>query len=120
MAADLAFRVPVSRIVRPGSARARAWNKTVQAVVRRDSRGRLPFFCECGMESCRDSVWLTLREVRDAIEGGELLIGAHFFQELEARAAVSQRGGRLGAAEAAPELTPSEYAAAVDGGSSSL
>jgi hypothetical protein len=38
------------------------------------------------MESCRDNVWLTLREeARDAIESGELIIGTHFFQELEAR-----------------------------------
>jgi hypothetical protein len=41
------------------------------------------------MESCRDSVWLTLREAHDAIESGELLIGAHFFEELRARAVLS-------------------------------
>ena len=41
------------------------------------------------MESCRYSVWLTLREARDVIESGELIIGAHFFRELEARAGLS-------------------------------
>lgn len=86
MSAGLAFTSHASRILRPGSARARAWNRRIQAVVRNESPGRLPFFCECGMESCRYSVWLTLPEARDVIESGELIIGAHFFQELEARA----------------------------------
>lgn len=85
MSAGLAFRPRASRISRPGSQRARVWNHRILAVVRRDSPGRLPFFCECGIESCRDNVWLTLREARDAIESGELIIGTHFFQELEAR-----------------------------------
>ena len=89
MSAALTFRPHAPRIVRPSSARARAWNQRIQAVVRHDSPGRLPFFCECGMASCRDSVWLTLRDARDAIEGGQLIIGTHFFQELEARAALS-------------------------------
>lgn len=60
--------------------------------MRHDSPGRLPFFCECGMESCRHSVWLTLREARDVIQSGELIIGAHFFQELEARASLAAAG----------------------------
>lgn len=89
MSAGLAFRPHGSLIGRPGSARARVWNQRIRAVVRHDSPGRLPFFCECGIESCRDNVWLTLREALDAIESGELIIGAHFVQELEARGLLS-------------------------------
>jgi len=91
----LEFRCHGSRIVRPGSAQARAWNRRIQAVVRHDSPGKLPFFCECGIEYCRYSVWLTLREAREVIESGELIIGAHFFEELEARAALGSGSSGL-------------------------
>ncbi len=70
---------------RPGSARARAWNRKIQAVVRPDTRGKLPFFCECGMEYCHSSVWLTLQEARDLIDGGGPIIGSHFLREVETR-----------------------------------
>jgi hypothetical protein len=74
-----------ARRVRPRSARARAWNQQVRAVVRIDTREALPFFCECGIDHCQSSVWLTLQEARDLIENGLPIIGAHFFEELEAR-----------------------------------
>jgi hypothetical protein len=54
-------------------------------MIRPDTTGKLPFFCECGVEHCRDSVWLTLQEAGEVIEAGGLLIGAHFFRELGAR-----------------------------------
>ena len=69
----------------PGSGRARAWNRRVCAVVHPETLGTLPFFCECGMGYCRGTVWLTLREANEAFEQGRLIIGAHFFRELEAR-----------------------------------
>jgi hypothetical protein len=72
------------RVVRPESARARAWNQRVWAVVRPDTLGPLPFFCECGMEYCRSSVWLTLEEATEVIERGGLIIGGHFRRDLEA------------------------------------
>jgi hypothetical protein len=72
-------------MVRPGSARARAGNEKIRAAVRADTSGTLPFFCECGMGYCRSSVWLTLQEARDLIESGGLIIGTHFFAELQAR-----------------------------------
>ena len=74
-----------SRIVRPGSARARAANQRIRAVVRADTPGSIPFFCECGLDYCHSSVWLTLQEARDLIESGGAIIGAHFFAELQAR-----------------------------------
>lgn len=73
------------RLVRPGSVRARAWNQKIRAVVRAETPETLPFFCECGLEHCSRSVWLTLQEARDLIENGRLIVGAHFFEELEAR-----------------------------------
>jgi hypothetical protein len=74
-----------SRLVHPASARARAANEKIRAVVRSDTPGKLPFFCECGMDYCHSSVWLTLQEALDLIDSGRLIIGAHFFAELEAR-----------------------------------
>jgi hypothetical protein len=47
---------------------ARAWNQRVRAVVHPQTLDKLPFFCECGMDYCHDSVWLTLQEARDLIE----------------------------------------------------
>ena len=70
---------------RAGSARARAGNQIIREVVRGDTPGTLPFFCECGMDYCNRSVWLTLQEARDVIESGSLIIGAHVVRELEAR-----------------------------------
>lgn len=72
------------RIVPPRSARARAWNQRIRGVVRPETPGKLPFFCECGMDYCSQNVWLTLHEARDVIEGGGLMIGAHLFRDLEA------------------------------------
>lgn len=69
------------RLVRPGSVRARAWNQKIRAVVRAETPETLPFFCECGLEHCSRSVWLTLQEARDLIENGRI-VGAHFFEEL--------------------------------------
>jgi hypothetical protein len=74
-----------SRIVRPGSARARAWNEKVGEVVSANTPGELPFFCECGMDNCRSSVWLTLHEARGLIESCALIIAPHFFGALETR-----------------------------------
>lgn len=86
MSAALAFnRRRGSRPVRPGSARARAWNEKIREVVSADTLGELPFFCECGMDNCRSSVWLTLHEARGLIDGGGSIIGSHFFGALEAR-----------------------------------
>jgi hypothetical protein len=73
------------RLVRPGSARARAWNEKIRAVVRTGTPEALPFFCECGMDYCRSTVWLTLREASGVIESGGPIIGPHFFAELGAR-----------------------------------
>ncbi len=75
----------VSGIVRPGSRRNRASNLRIRATIRPDTQGKLPFFCECGMDHCRDSVWLTLTEANKLMDEGGLLIGAHFVQELRAR-----------------------------------
>jgi hypothetical protein len=72
-------------LLRPTSARARAWNQKIRAVVRPETPGELPFFCECGMDYCQGSVWLTLQEALDRIESGGLIIGAHFFGEREAQ-----------------------------------
>ena len=80
MSAAVDLGRPAARTVRPGSARARARNQRVRAVVRADTPGKLPFFCECGMEYCQTSVWLTLQEVRDLVELGEAIIGDHFSQ----------------------------------------
>lgn len=85
MSAAIASRPRASRIGRAGSARARARNRRIQAVIRQDTPGALPFFCECGLESCRSSVWLTLQEAAEAIERGELIIGDHFRRALAAR-----------------------------------
>lgn len=79
------IRRHASRIVRPSSALARAGNERIRAVVRPDTPGKLPFLCECGLDYCHSSVWLTLEEARDVIEAGGLIIGAHFLRELEAR-----------------------------------
>lgn len=57
-----------SRNVRPGSARARACNQRIRALLRPDSGGRLPSFCECGMEDCRGNVWLTLPGASDVMD----------------------------------------------------
>ena len=46
------------------------------------------------MDSCRRFVWLTLREARDVIESGELIIGAHLFRELEARLDLREEASR--------------------------
>ncbi len=73
------------RLVRPGSVRARAWNQKIRVVVRAETPETLPFFCECGLEHCSRSVWLTLQEARDLLENGRLIVGAHFLEELEAR-----------------------------------
>lgn len=67
------------------SAGARAGNEKIRAAVRGDTTGTLPFFCECGMSTCRDSVWLTLQEACAAIESGRLIIGEHVFRQLDAR-----------------------------------
>ena len=76
---------PAFRLVRSSSAaQARAGNQRILAAIRADTPGGLPFLCECGM-SCGDSVWLTLQEARDAIESGGVIIGAHFFRDLETR-----------------------------------
>ena len=69
------------RIGHPSSARARAWNRRVCTVVHPETLGTLPFFCECGMDYCRGSVWLTLREANEVFERGRLIIGAHYFRE---------------------------------------
>jgi hypothetical protein len=74
-----------ARLMRPGSVRARAWNQKIRRVVRSDTPEALPFFCECGIGHCHSSVWLTMQEARDLIDSGRLIIGAHFFEELEAR-----------------------------------
>lgn len=74
-----------SRLIPARSALARAGNEKIRAAVRADTTGALPFFCECGMDHCRNSVWLTLQEACDAIEGGRLIIGEHFLRQLEAR-----------------------------------
>lgn len=74
-----------SRLIPARSAQARARNEKIRAAVRADTTGALPFFCECGMDSCRSSVWLTLQEACDAFESGRLIIGKHFLRQLEAR-----------------------------------
>lgn len=78
------LRPRASRRIRPGTARARAWNQRIGAVVRRDTSETLPFFCECGIEFCRDSVWLTLQEARELIERGEPIVSDHLVRELDA------------------------------------
>jgi hypothetical protein len=85
MAAAVVDRRRGARLLHPSSARARASNEKIRAVVRPDTPGALPFFCECGMSSCHGSVWLTLQEARDAIDSGRAIIGTHFLRELEAR-----------------------------------
>jgi hypothetical protein len=91
VSAAVESRSPVSGVVRLGSARARAWNQQIRAVVRPDTLGELPFFCECGTESCGCRVWLTLEEVRDLIECGESITGGHFSCEPEARRDLQER-----------------------------
>lgn len=71
--------------VRPGSVRARGLNQRIRAEIRSDTRGELPFFCECGMDHSDASVWITLQEARDVIERGSPILGEHFFQELAAQ-----------------------------------
>jgi hypothetical protein len=83
-----ASRQRTRRIGHPSSVRARAWNRRVWAVVHPETLGTLgtlPFFCECGLDYCRSSVWLTLREANEVFERGRLIIGAHFFRDFEAR-----------------------------------
>lgn len=78
MAADASpKRARASRIVRPRSARARARNQRVRALIRPDTQGKLPFFCECGLEDCRRSAWLTLQEAGDLIQSGGLILAVH-------------------------------------------
>ena len=74
-----------TRIVRPASAPARARNRRIQAVIRPDTPGKLPFTCECGMGHCNDSVWLTLPEASDLMERGGFIIGDHFIREARDR-----------------------------------
>jgi hypothetical protein len=56
------------------SARARAANQRIRAVVRADATDRLPFFCECGRHSCHSEVWLSLQEVAKSIENGRMIL----------------------------------------------
>jgi len=55
----------------------RSGNKRVRLVVRADTNGRLPFFCECGQENCRRSLWLSLQEAADVIDSGGIILAAH-------------------------------------------
>ena len=87
---DPGMSTAVGPILRRGSqlapariARARAWNRRIHEVVHPDSPGELPFFCECGLSSCRSNVWLTLAEARRAIDSGRMIVGAHCVTELE-------------------------------------
>jgi hypothetical protein len=91
VSATIDLSQPASRIARLGSARARDRNQRVRAAVRPDTSGKLPFFCECGMEYCQSSVWLTLQEVHALMDRGQAIIGDHFFQELEARLNLHER-----------------------------
>lgn len=72
-------------LVRPGSAQARDRNERILAAIRRDTPGKLPFFCECGLGSCRYSVWLTLEEADGLMAAGKPILGVHVFRELRAR-----------------------------------
>lgn len=64
---------------------ARAWNERIRAVLRPDTPGAVPFFCECGFDHRLASVWLTLPEASRILERGGLIVGAHVFEDLDAQ-----------------------------------
>jgi hypothetical protein len=49
-------------VVGKSSTLTRKGNEEIRAVVKADPGDRIPFFCECGRESCRRPVWLSLDE----------------------------------------------------------
>ena len=52
------------------AALARKMNEEIRAVVKVGSSERIPFFCECGRDGCCRTVWLSLHEFADRVQGG--------------------------------------------------
>lgn len=73
------------RRARIASIRARVRNQRIRSSIRPDTRGTLPFFCECGTDHCDARVWLTLEDANEVIASGGPIIGEHVFRELVAR-----------------------------------